>query len=103
MSAGDNEIPTELQQKIDSARGHKAALHNPRVSEERKEHSRQMLERLDPGGAREELYQSDEKPKDPRRVAAGLKAAQNNPLVSQEGRQQAAGKLEDLDEEIPHE
>jgi hypothetical protein len=50
------------------------ALHNPFVSEEGKEHARQMLEQMDDEEARRELYDLEESAKDPNRVAAGLKA-----------------------------
>ncbi|KAL4950160.1 hypothetical protein BDW69DRAFT_172731 [Aspergillus filifer] len=62
------------QERIDSARGYKAALHNPRVSEEKKAKAVSMLEILDEEGARQDMYSQQEKPKSPSRVAAGLRA-----------------------------
>ncbi|TFY83049.1 hypothetical protein EWM64_g968 [Hericium alpestre] len=35
------------------ARGHKAAIHNPRISEEAKEHSRQVLNDIERGDVQE--------------------------------------------------
>ncbi|KAL4802492.1 Conidiation protein 6-domain-containing protein [Aspergillus unguis] len=95
MSSQD-EIPDSPQARVDSARGYKAALHNPRVSEESKRHASEMLEKLDDKGSQEEIYRRQEKPKSPNRVVAGLKAAQHNPLVGEEGRREAAEKLKKM-------
>ncbi|KAL4914316.1 hypothetical protein BDW62DRAFT_190556 [Aspergillus aurantiobrunneus] len=97
------ERPRSAQSRIDSARGYKAALHNPRVSEEHKEHARKMLEELDEEGARRELYHQEEKAKSPVRVAAGLRASLHNPLVGEEGRRHAAEKLKEMERENPQE
>ncbi|BCS17637.1 Con-6 family protein [Aspergillus puulaauensis] len=91
-----HERPTSPQERINAARGYKAALSNPLVSMEAKEHARTILTDLDEEGAREELYR--EKPKSPTRVAGGLRGAQHNPLVSEESRRRAAAKLKDMHE-----
>ncbi|EPS33067.1 hypothetical protein PDE_08029 [Penicillium oxalicum 114-2] len=91
------------QERINAARGYKAALHNPLVSEEGKDHARQMLEQMDEEQARRELYNLEESAKDPNRVIAGLKAAQHNPLVTEEGRRMATKKLHDIESGKPEE
>ncbi|KAL4936047.1 hypothetical protein BDV06DRAFT_205781 [Aspergillus oleicola] len=81
-----------LQQRVNSARGYKAfvllhptlnlntnhsrtrALHNPRVSDEQKEHAALMLEKLDEEGVRQEIYRQQGRPKSRNRVATGLRA-----------------------------
>ncbi|KKK12658.1 hypothetical protein AOCH_001356, partial [Aspergillus ochraceoroseus] len=97
------EIPSLPQERINAARGYKAALHNPLVSEEGKEHARKMLAEIDDEEARQALYCSSERHKNPMRVAAGLKAAQHNPRVSDEGHHQAAEKLRRMGHENPDE
>ncbi|KAL5043816.1 hypothetical protein BDW71DRAFT_216160 [Aspergillus fruticulosus] len=82
------------QERINAARGYKAALHNPLVSEEGKEHARRMLLEMDDQEAREELY--GEKPKSPTRVAAGLKAVMHNRRLSGSTRHTAAQKLHEM-------
>ncbi|KAL2869562.1 Con-6 family protein [Aspergillus lucknowensis] len=62
------------QERINSARGYKAAIDNPLVSAEGKEHARQMLKEMEDEEARQELYRQQEKQKSPVRVAAGLRA-----------------------------
>ncbi|KAJ5378291.1 uncharacterized protein N7496_005700 [Penicillium cataractarum] len=91
------------QERINAARGYKAAMHNPLVSEEGKAHAREMLQLMNDEEARQELYSQDERPKDPTRVAAGLKAAQKNPLVSEEGRRRAAKHLHEIEMSGPEE
>ncbi|KAL4761931.1 Con-6 family protein [Aspergillus foveolatus] len=86
--------PMPPQERINAARGYKAALHNPLVSEKGKEHARRMLLEMDDQEAREELYR--EKPKSPTRVAAGLKAVTHNRRLSDSTRYTAAQKLRDM-------
>jgi hypothetical protein len=50
------------------------AIHNPLVSEEGREHAWNMLQQMDDEEARQELYDDQERAKEPVRVAAGLKA-----------------------------
>ncbi|KAJ5100115.1 hypothetical protein N7532_007116 [Penicillium argentinense] len=88
--------PDSPQERINAARGYKAATHNPLVSEEGKQQAGDMLQRMDDEGARQEIYHQEERTKDPIRVAAGLKAAQRNPLVSEDGRHRAADQLYEL-------
>ncbi|OIW27872.1 hypothetical protein CONLIGDRAFT_634202 [Coniochaeta ligniaria NRRL 30616] len=97
-------------------RGHKAAISNPNVSEEAKEHSRQVLDELegkestgggDSGGsggkkqtsASSGTTSSDTltEGKDPGNVARGLKASISNPGVSDEAKERAKEKLEQLE------
>ncbi|KAL4781553.1 Conidiation protein 6-domain-containing protein [Aspergillus varians] len=95
------ERPGSPQERINAARGYKAALHNPLVSEEGKEHARMMLRSMDEEEAREELYH--EKPKSPNRVAGGLKAAQHNPRLSEESHHRAEMKLHEMGYDMPGE
>ncbi|KAL4964296.1 Con-6 family protein [Aspergillus stella-maris] len=97
LPSDENIDSLSLQQRIDSARGYKAALHNPRVSKEKKEEATSMLEKLDEEGARQEMYRQQEKPKSPSRVATGLRAALRNPLVGEEGRRGVEERLEELE------
>ncbi|KAL2215192.1 Conidiation protein 6-domain-containing protein [Thermoascus aurantiacus ATCC 26904] len=74
------------------ARGYKAALKNPRVSQSAKEHARQVLDQEYEGGA---ASSSDEEKK-PTNVIRGLKAAIHNPNVTDYGKMQARKKMEDM-------
>ncbi|KAJ5453043.1 Conidiation-specific protein 6 [Penicillium cf. griseofulvum] len=78
-------------------RGYKAALSNPNVSDEAKEHSQSVLNEMGGDRPREELYQSrGDQGKDPVRVSAGLKAAQRNPRVTEGGKQRASQKMQEV-------
>ncbi|KAL2005095.1 hypothetical protein VTN00DRAFT_2945 [Thermoascus crustaceus] len=74
------------------ARGYKAAIKNPRVSQPAKEHAKQVLEQEYEGGA---ASSSDEEKK-PSNVARGLKAAIHNPNVTDYGKMQARAKMEEM-------
>ncbi|TFK88021.1 hypothetical protein K466DRAFT_599000 [Polyporus arcularius HHB13444] len=80
------------------AGGHKAAINNPRVSDEAKEHSRQALGDLESEtgtqgtgatGAR------DDEDKDEVRQNAGYKATLKNPNVGQQAKDHAQEVLEE--------
>ncbi|KAG8906809.1 hypothetical protein FRB99_006076 [Tulasnella sp. 403] len=73
------------------AGGYKAAMHNPRVSDEAKQHASQELNRLERSGDLDYDYQQS-KP-DPN-VTRGQKAAIHNPRVSEEAKSRLR---EDLD------
>ncbi|KAJ5492485.1 Conidiation-specific protein 6 [Penicillium expansum] len=89
-------MPTE--ERLNEMRGYKAALHNPNVSEEAKQHSQAMLDELGGDQPRKELHKArGDQNKDPTRVSAGLKAAQKNPNVTGSGKQRAAEKMEQRD------
>ncbi|KAI0252543.1 Conidiation protein 6-domain-containing protein [Lactifluus subvellereus] len=85
------------------AGGHKAALHNPNVSAEAKEHSRQVVEEIQgPGivhddGTTEPSSRPDASDKDENRVLGGYKATLKNPNVGDEAKQKAQQILEDKD------
>ena len=83
------------EERVNKARGYKAAMHNPNVSEEAKEHSRQVLEEDLQGGD----VDMSERGKDPGNVARGLKAATHNPNVSEEAKRSAEERLEDMEQE----
>ncbi|KAI0053310.1 hypothetical protein FA95DRAFT_1600966 [Auriscalpium vulgare] len=70
------------------ARGHKAAINNPNVSEEAKDRSRQALEDLE---GKTDSAQSKQA-----FSAQGHKAALNNPNVSEEAKQNSQKALDDL-------
>ncbi|EPQ60862.1 hypothetical protein GLOTRDRAFT_135467 [Gloeophyllum trabeum ATCC 11539] len=75
------------------ARGHKAAINNPNVSEEAKDHSRQVLEELEQSGELENANTNHEG-----NVARGHKANLSNPHTSEESKQRSEQVLEDLGE-----
>ncbi|KAI0793582.1 Conidiation protein 6-domain-containing protein [Fomes fomentarius] len=79
--------------------GHKAAINNPRVSEEAKERSRQAIDELEADPATRETregYEAEDQ-KDSVRQNAGYKATLKNPNVSEEARNNAREILEDRD------
>lgn len=88
------------------ARGLKAAIHNPNVSSEAKDHAAQQLEDMGvmtsdsdaTGREREREEQSGhfEHEKNPDYVARGLKAAIHNPNVSAGAKDHAAQQLEEM-------
>ncbi|KAB5583428.1 Conidiation protein 6-domain-containing protein [Coniochaeta sp. 2T2.1] len=97
-------------------RGHKAAISNPNVSEEAKEHSRQVLAAMEGkdttgsggsggGGDKKQQQQSSGgggggettvDGKDAGNVARGLKASISNPGVSDEAKERAKEKLAEM-------
>ncbi|KAK4460504.1 Conidiation protein 6-domain-containing protein [Cladorrhinum samala] len=83
-------------------RGHKATLNNPNVSDEAKDHSREVLESLQGPNDNQSSNQrsggssGDTGDKDAGNVARGLKASINNPRVSDEAKEEAKKKLEGL-------
>ncbi|KAK9234404.1 hypothetical protein V1525DRAFT_391486 [Lipomyces kononenkoae] len=71
---------------------YKAAMANPSVSEEAKEHAQQVLnEELEGGNV-----EISDIGKDPGNVARGLKASITNPNVSEEAKREAQRKLENM-------
>ena len=86
------------------ARGLKAAIHNPNVSSEAKDHAAHPLEDMgvktsdsdaQKPSAEEHLHHLEHE-KNPDYVARGLKAAIHNPNVSSEAKDHAAQQLEDM-------
>ncbi|KAI0281469.1 Conidiation protein 6-domain-containing protein [Russula aff. rugulosa BPL654] len=81
--------------------GHKAAMHNPNVSAEAKEHSRQVVEEIQGSGVvhdddtTERSSPSYGGGKDENRVLGGYKATLKNPNVSDEAKERAEQILED--------
>ncbi|OTA02612.1 hypothetical protein A9Z42_0030270 [Trichoderma parareesei] len=96
------EVPPEddyLQDPENVARGHKATLANPKVSNEAKQHSRSVLDnQLQEDEATETARPkgSESKQKDPSNVARGLKATLTNESVSEEAKENAKQKLREL-------
>ncbi|KAH9846205.1 Conidiation protein 6-domain-containing protein [Lenzites betulinus] len=84
--------------------GHKAAINNPRVSEEAKEHSREAIEELggevgeESTGTRETGRHTSNEGKDEVRQNAGYKSVLKNPNVGEEAKQHARDVLEDRGE-----
>ncbi|EED80683.1 predicted protein, partial [Postia placenta Mad-698-R] len=72
----------------------KAALKNPNVSEEAKEHSRQAVEDLEQQPETQQTRQGYSDDKDETRVNAGFKATLKNPNVSEEAKEHARDVLE---------
>ncbi|PGH18385.1 hypothetical protein AJ79_00452 [Helicocarpus griseus UAMH5409] len=83
------------EEAANKARGYKAAMHNPNVSEQAKQHSREVLE----GGLGGDTGLTDEGGKDPGNRARGLKAATHNPNVTEEGKKSAQEQLEDMEQQ----
>ncbi|KAH6899718.1 Conidiation protein 6-domain-containing protein [Thelonectria olida] len=77
------------------AGGHKAAINNPNVSKEAKEHSKKVLNEEFDGGDVPKASE-DDSGKNPGNVAGGLKAAINNPNVSEEAKESAQERLNDM-------
>ncbi|KAH9059808.1 Conidiation protein 6-domain-containing protein [Lactarius vividus] len=81
--------------------GHKAAMHNPNVSAEAKEHSRQVVEEIQGSGAVQDDHLTKTSratgDKEESRVIGGYKAALKNPNVGEEAKQRAQQILEDKD------
>ncbi|KAI9701100.1 MAG: hypothetical protein M1836_001769 [Candelina mexicana] len=71
------------------AGGHKATLNNPKVSDEAKQHSKEVLDSEFDGGN----VGGDNTEKNPNRVAGGLKATTNNPNLSEDTKKEAEEKL----------
>ncbi|KAK5991744.1 Conidiation-specific protein 6 [Cladobotryum mycophilum] len=107
MADQDNysDIPQEVPLEDDYApdpesvaRGHKATLRNPNVSEKAKQHSRDVLKKEfgEPeeveNSNREQARKPDDQ-KDSGNVARGLKAAISNPGVSNEAKEGAQDRL----------
>ncbi|EEP76909.1 predicted protein [Uncinocarpus reesii 1704] len=82
------------EEAANKARGYKAAMHNPNVSEQAKKHSEQALHDIEGTGQPEQLQEAGEEGKDPGNVARGLKAATHNPRVSQRAKEEAEERLE---------
>ncbi|TFK57354.1 conidiation-specific protein 6 [Heliocybe sulcata] len=79
------------------ARGHKAAINNPNVSEEAKDHSRQVLDELEQGGKVENTSTGRSSGGgNEGNVARGHKANLSNPNTSEESKQRSEQVLEDL-------
>ncbi|KAI9849108.1 MAG: hypothetical protein M1837_005338 [Sclerophora amabilis] len=76
------------------AGGHKATLNNPKVSDEAKQHSKEVLDNEFEGGKVGGGKTDDEK--NPNNVAGGLKATTKNPNVSAEAKRSAEERLDSM-------
>ncbi|KAG8906810.1 hypothetical protein FRB99_006077 [Tulasnella sp. 403] len=74
------------------AGGHKAAINNPNVSDDAKEHSRKELDRLEQSGELD--YEPSKVDKNPGNVIGGQKAAIKNPNVPEETKDRLRDELE---------
>lgn len=83
------------EDRINALRGYKATINNPRVSDEAKQHAREIIDALGGDEPRTEMKQFDRE-KDQTRVAGGLKAATQNPRNSEAGKNRAQEKLEHM-------
>ncbi|KAF5016219.1 hypothetical protein F66182_12171 [Fusarium sp. NRRL 66182] len=83
------------EDRMNALRGYKATINNPRVSEEAKQHAREMIDALGGDQPRAEMKQFDRE-KDQSRVAGGLKAATQNPRNSEAGKSRAQEKLQQM-------
>ncbi|KAI9793651.1 MAG: hypothetical protein M1816_007546 [Peltula sp. TS41687] len=88
MSDIVNEMSPE--EKSNVARGLKASISNPHVSDETKADAKERLESM--GDTK--MPQGE---KDPSRVVGGLKAAISNPGIGEEGTQKAQEKLDAME------
>ncbi|KAL4805670.1 Conidiation protein 6-domain-containing protein [Aspergillus unguis] len=85
------------EESINKMRGYKATLHNPNVSQEAKQHAKDMLDN-EVGGSesQEELYNArGDYDKSPTRMSGGLRAAMHNPNMPESGKEKAKEKLEE--------
>ncbi|BCR89333.1 Con-6 family protein [Aspergillus chevalieri] len=99
-SRENNEVSASGEDMVNAMRGYKATLHNPRVSNEAKQHAQDVLDNEIHGNKpRQDLYEVRQRNKEPTRVAGGLKAAQENPRVTDRGKKQAGDKLNQLGEQ----
>jgi len=78
------------------AGGHKAALKNPKVSEEAKEHSQQVLKEMELRGELPEQNRGADESKNIGNIIGGHKAATKNPNVSEEAKEHSKQLLEDI-------
>ncbi|EGO01279.1 hypothetical protein SERLA73DRAFT_105932 [Serpula lacrymans var. lacrymans S7.3] len=78
------------------AGGHKAAVQNPNVSSEAKEHSQNVLEEMGSKGELPEQTGGDEG-RNPGNIVGGHKATLKNPNVSEEAKQHSKKVLDDMD------
>ncbi|KAF2878402.1 hypothetical protein BDV95DRAFT_589337 [Massariosphaeria phaeospora] len=88
-----NNTPEDISNR---ARGYKAAISNPNVSDAAKDNARKELDAL--GGDAAFYSKAEREDKDPNRVQAGLKSTinQSKPEVSDEARQAAQEKLDKM-------
>ncbi|WEW58927.1 hypothetical protein PRK78_004395 [Emydomyces testavorans] len=103
------------EEAANKARGYKAAMHNPNVSEQGKKHAEQALHELEStgqtqklhgqsgggggGGGHHQGHESHKQQTHEDNVARGLKAATHNPRVSQHAKEEAEEKLERMGRE----
>ncbi|KAG8892102.1 hypothetical protein FRC00_012627 [Tulasnella sp. 408] len=73
------------------AGGHKAAIANPNVSEDAKDHSRQVLDSMEKSGDLD--YKAGKADKNPGNVIGGKKAAISNPRVPEETKDRLRDEL----------
>ncbi|CAI4214458.1 unnamed protein product [Parascedosporium putredinis] len=84
-----------MDDRSNQARGHKATLTNPRVSEDAKQHSRDILDdEFDDDTTYSDKLPENTEGKNPGNVAGGLKAAVNNPNVSSGAKKDAQDRLD---------
>ncbi|BDD63885.1 hypothetical protein MPDQ_003955 [Monascus purpureus] len=75
------------------ARGYKAAMKNPHVSQQAKQHAQDELNQIESSTAGgQERHEGN--------VKRGLKAATNNPNVTDYGKREARSKLEAMGEQV---
>ncbi|KAF4215110.1 hypothetical protein CNMCM8980_010647 [Aspergillus fumigatiaffinis] len=97
-SRENNEVSASGEDRVNAMRGYKATLKNPRVSDEAKQHAKDVLDNeLHGDQPRHDLYAIRGQNKEPNRVAGGLKAAQRNPRVKERGKESASEKLDALE------
>ncbi|KZT30335.1 hypothetical protein NEOLEDRAFT_1125844 [Neolentinus lepideus HHB14362 ss-1] len=79
------------------ARGHRAAINNPNVSEEAKGHSRQVLSEIEKSGeVDDDSTRSSTATGHEGNVARGHKANLSNPNTSEESKERSEQVLEEL-------
>ncbi|KAL2219720.1 Conidiation protein 6-domain-containing protein [Thermoascus aurantiacus ATCC 26904] len=87
------------EDRVNAMRGYKAAINNPRVSEEAKQHARDVLDNELGGDAPSfAIYEAQDAGKEPTRVAGGLKAALRNPRVSDAAKESAREQLDQMNQ-----
>jgi len=81
------------EEALNKARGYKAAISNPNVSDEAKQHAQEVLDKELRGG---NINLGSDSGVDPGNQARGYKAAMSNPNVSEEGKKAAEEKLKNM-------
>ncbi|KAL1977842.1 hypothetical protein VTN31DRAFT_701 [Thermomyces dupontii] len=89
-----NPVGISPEDRVNAMRGYKATLNNPRVSQEAKQHARDMLENQLMGDEpSKDIHDLSNPTKEKNRVQGGYKAATKNPRVSEAAKEYSQERL----------